>query len=292
MRKQELARVKLEASKYFNKIDFIGNEFAIFNDISDIPIFEYPGRIEPAVLIVCLKGTANVKINLREYEMHQNQLVLILPEHIIQSTGKSDDFEGLFIVISPSFMERDLPTLDKILPIFFYTIDHPCTDIDDAEVELLKEYHTFLWKCARINENPYRREITQNLLRALFYEVSNIFRNHIPNNERKKTRKEELFSKFVKLVSQYFKIDRSVAFYAEKLFITPKHLSATVKEISSKSAGEWIDDQVILEAKALLKTSTLSIQEIAEELNFPNQSFFGKYFKRQTGMTPGDYRKM
>lgn len=81
-----------------------------------------------------------------------------------------------------------------------------------------------------------------------------------------------------------------MGFYADQLHITPKYLSSVIKEVSGRSAVEWIDRYVILEAKALLRYSGLSIQEIAYELNFSTQSFFGKYFKHHTGMSPSEYK--
>ena len=96
---------------------------------------------------------------------------------------------------------------------------------------------------------------------------------------------------FMREVSANYKIDRSVTFYANKLCLTPKHLSGVVKEVSGKTAGEWIDNFVILEARALLKSSEMSVQEIAEYLHFANQSFFGKYFKHYVGMSPKEYRR-
>jgi AraC family transcriptional activator of pobA len=92
-------------------------------------------------------------------------------------------------------------------------------------------------------------------------------------------------------VSLSYKKERGVNFYARKLCITPKHLSWAVKEVSGKTAGTWIDEAVILEAKTLLKSSDMNIQQISEELNFANQSFFGKYFKHYTGMSPKEYKK-
>ena len=96
--------------------------------------------------------------------------------------------------------------------------------------------------------------------------------------------------KFIQILEDNFMTERSVTFYADKLFVTPKHLSAVLKEISEKTAGEWIDLRVILEAKLLLRSTGLNIQEISTKLNFANQSFFGKYFKHLTGMSPRDYR--
>ena len=91
---------------------------------------------------------------------------------------------------------------------------------------------------------------------------------------------------------EYYKEERSLGFYAGKLCITPKYLSLISKDVSGRSAGEWIDQYVVLEAKTLLKSTRMSIQEIADVLNFANQSFFGKYFKHHTGISPKEYRKV
>ena len=95
----------------------------------------------------------------------------------------------------------------------------------------------------------------------------------------------------MKQVFIYYKQERSISFYAEKLCLTPKDLSSIIKQATGKLAGEWIDACVVLEAKMLLKCSEKSIQQIAEELNFANQSFFGKYFKHHTGMSPSKYKE-
>ncbi len=105
-------------------------------------------------------------------------------------------------------------------------------------------------------------------------------------------RNREVFVRFMDLLDQYHQIERSVAFYADKLFITPKYLSSIVKKVSGENALEWINRYVVLEAKSLLMHSDKSIQEVAYALNFPNPSFFGKYFKHHTGMSPGEYKEL
>ena len=92
------------------------------------------------------------------------------------------------------------------------------------------------------------------------------------------------------LLMKHYKDSRSVSFYADKLFLTPKYLSATLKAVTGKKAGQLIDDYVLLQAKVLLRSSDMTIQQISEELNFANQSFFGRYFKQLTGMAPTKYR--
>ena len=228
----------------------------------------------------------------QEHEMTKNTLLLTFPEQILQSVERSSDFSGLFIVISPTFIDRSLNTLKEILPFMFYAKDNPCMSITPAEVEIIKEYHSMLWRKVKMTNNPFRSEITKGLLFSLFYEIYNVINHQMPlHSLPTKSRKEELFKLFMKEVADNYKQERSVSFYANKLCLTSKHLSGVVKEVSGKTAGEWIDSIVILEARALLKSTEMSIQEIAEMLNFANQSFFGKYFKQYVGVSPKQYRK-
>ena len=123
-----------------------------------------------------------------------------------------------------------------------------------------------------------------------FYIITEINQREQPG-EMKQGRCEVLFDEFMSLLQQYNKRERNVSFYAKQLNITPKYLSSVVKEVSGKTAARWIDESVILEAKALLKYSGMSIQEIAYHLNFSTQSFFGKYFKQHTGTSPSRYKR-
>lgn len=102
--------------------------------------------------------------------------------------------------------------------------------------------------------------------------------------------KNSVVAKFLELVQTHYREQRLIGFYASKLCITPKYLSKLVKEHTGRSAGEWIESHVILEARAMLQSSDMTIQQIATSLHFPNQSFFGKYFKRATGISPKQYR--
>ena len=158
----------------------------------------------------------------------------------------------------------------------------------------MKEYHAFIRKRLKNKEALYRKEVVMGLMQGFFFELCNIFTNHAPANAttmKNKSRKEYIFERFYESLVESYQSERSVKFYADQLCLTPKHLSGVVKEVSGKTVGEWIDELVILEAKALLNSSSMNIQEIADRLNFANQSFFGKYFKHYTGMSPKGYRK-
>lgn len=271
--------------------DYIENDFAIFNNVNNVPIFDYPTRIDLCVMAISLNGYSRVGINLKDYNLKKNDMILITPDQIVQLHEKSDDFAGVFFVLSHAFMDEIAVALERILPIYLYIKDNPCTILSEDEVSSVIKYHSFLWDRVRNTSNVYRKEIVKNIIRALVFEIYSIFESHVPP-KRFKSRKEELFESFLFSVSRNFIKERSVTFYADQLFLTPKHLSRVVKEVSGYSAGEWIDEQVILEAKAKLKSIPLTIQEISDQLGFPNQSFFGKYFKSHAGMSPSDYRKM
>ena len=244
------------------------------------------------MIAVCLTGSGKVGVNLREFEVTAGTLLMTLPEQIIQSLGVSDDFSAIYIAVSPQFIDRTFTQMKELLSFMFYIKEHPCIPLSKTEQDCMLEYHSFLWKKVKMKDNVFRKEIAKGILSAMFYDLYNFCRKHMPIDEiRPKTRKEELFEKFMREVSACYKMERSVIFYANKLCLTPKHLSGVVKEVSGKTAGEWIDNFVILEARALLKSSEMSVQEIAEYLHFANQSFFGKYFKHYVGMSPKEYRR-
>ncbi|MBQ8673103.1 MAG: helix-turn-helix transcriptional regulator [Bacteroides sp.] len=291
METESIRRVDLSAINHLPTIDFIGNDFAIFNDIRDIPISGYPTRLNAVCFALCLQGNAQVNINLQDYEMQAGMMTIILPEQIVQQGSRSDDFQGLFIAISKSFIDGVVPAMQQLLPLFFQIKERPCIPLNAQEREAFMEYHSFLWKKVRLKDSRFRKEITQGLLVSLFYEIYDIYSQHADQVHRPKNRKEELFGRFLQLITEHYKQQRSVSFYAGKMFLSPKHLSTVIKAVSGKTAGEWIDGLVVLEAKALLRSTDMSVQEISDELHFSNQSFFGKYFKHHTGISPKEYRR-
>nr|WP_320058946.1 helix-turn-helix domain-containing protein [uncultured Bacteroides sp.] len=269
----------------------IDDDFALFDDVKDFPLYSYPERLEAAVMVLCLQGKWQLEINLKKQQLSSGSLMLIMPEQILQSIEISSDFSGIFILMSKNFIDNIFPKLKGLLPFIFYLKDQPCISIDEEDQKCILDYYTFLLKKAIQNDNHCRKEIAHGLVLALFYDIYNIYRKQMPQVVVHESRKEELFEQFLHLLNSTFRKERNVIYYANKLFLTPKYLSRVVKEVSGKTAGEWIDDFVILEAKALLKSTGKSIQEIAEELHFANQSFFGKYFKHHTELSPKEYRK-
>ena len=293
MKNREIPRLDLSmiGSEEKKHMDIIDNDFAIFDNLDDIRVFDYPSRIGLAALTICLKGETRTSIDLKEYVIRANDMVITLPDQIIQKHSESDDLATCVIALSPDFVRNSLFSMQQFVPATLHIRDNPCITLDPEEVVRLLEYHSFLRQKVKMKGNKFQKEITLSLLHALFYDIDNIVDRHMPMGTQSKTRKDELFEQFIHTIQQYYKKERSVSFYADKLCLTPKHLSNVLKELTGKSAGEWIDDYVILEAKTLLKSTSLTVLQISEELNFANQSFFGKYFKQHTGMSPMQYRR-
>lgn len=285
-----IPKINLSTVSSIQDIDFIDEDFAIFDDIRDIPLSNFPNRIDAAVLTVCLSGWCKVGINLQEYTINAGDLLMTVPNEIIQKLGSSDDFSGIFIATTRCFIENTLPRQKEWFTFLLHLTNYPTVNLTKSELECIMEYHTLLWKKVKFKDNPFRREIAQGILAGLLFEIYSIYIQRMPQQMKVKSRKEDIFEQFIDLVSAEYKSVRKVAYYANKLCLTPKYLSGIVKEVGGKTASQWVDDFVILEAKALLKSSDMNVQQISEALHFANQSFFGKYFKHYVGISPKEYR--
>ena len=164
--------------------------------------------------------------------------------------------------------------------------------MEDVETLSFVDFFELLIRKAVDLENQYRRESVILLLRILFLDIYNHYKvNSLDSTATIDVHKKELTHKFFQLVMSNYKVNRSVTFYANSLCITPKYLTMVVKEVSGKSAKDWITEYMILELKGLLTNSTLNIQEIVEKTQFSNQSSLGRFFRRHTGLSPLQYRK-
>lgn len=276
-----------------NSLDAIDNDFAILDSSAIFSLFDGPGKLDVAAVGLCQQGVGTIRIELHDFDLKPGCLCLLLPSQLVENRGISPDFKGVFLVISRQILEK-LPKMNNILSFFFFLKSHPLLELSNEQQGVFEDFHRLIGKVVKNRENSYRREAVLGLLQSLFYELCHIVHLQVPSETMAlnvKTRKEEIFESFFRLLNVSYQSERSVTFYADKLCLTPKYLSAVVKEVSDKTVSDWINQFVLLEAKALLKSSTMNIQEISDRLNFANQSFFGKYFKHYAGVSPKEFRK-
>lgn len=272
--------------------DKLGEDILVFDhdirfDNEDV----FPLRVDALLIVLCREGTGSIGIDLREYEIRKDTLIVIQPKNYIFLSSHSSDFSCSAVACSNHVVEDVLPKLTDILPLLMHHRTEPVSYLSEEDAGGIYLFYELLRKKLRGPKTPFLKQKVLCLLQAALYELMDINMKNADDKEPQRTRKEEIMAKFILAVSENFRQERQVAEYARKLFITPKHLSSVVKEISGLTAGDWIENYVVMEAKVLLKTTDMTIQEIAVYLNFANQSFFGKYFKHHTGISPTSYRK-
>ena len=263
------------------------------NSASEMEIFRFPSRLNALIIGVGTEGETSLTSNLQEFRLKKDSLFIFSPKHILQ-VQSNNRFKAHLIVIAPDFLKRINIDTKRMMPLFLQFGSLPCMELTQAESQSLRSFISMVEQELKGSETDFSSEIIGGLIAATIYKVGDILTHYLTEHPEVDSpihnRAEEYFRQFTELLGEHYKHERSVGFYARQLCITPKYLTTLIKRISGKSVSEWIDNYVILEAKTLLKYSNMSVQEIAYYLNFPNQSFFGSYFKRNAGMSPSQYK--
>ncbi len=279
--------------------DFIISHLTAKEFLSDerMQFLKKPFRFNGYLAYFCLGGDINLEINLKSFTVSRGTLVINTPGNIcrVQSMGEEQiqDLNVIIMAMSPEFLTTIRLDFNSLYRESNSILDNPCISLSQEEFETSRMYMRIAEQL--IHSGAARsRDALRYLISSVFYYLGNIWTEKI-SEARKAADKGSVRSKmtsdaFIKLVVEHHNEERNMAFYADKLCLSPKYLSKLVKTQTGRSAPEWIDAFVILEAKNLLKYSEMSIKEIVYKLHFPNQSVFYKFFKAHTGMTPSDYR--
>lgn len=253
----------------------------------------YPFTLDGVAFAICIGGNAKIKINFKEYEVGKNTIITIMPHSVIEYLDRSDDLMMEFLIFAPDFI-TEMP-MSNNLDISKSIVQNPCLKITEEEGEKYLEFHSFIVKQYKRKDHPFRVALAKNLLYSLLIEVGSIYYNQLSEldeiNKKSNSYQDDMVYRFFKLLLQYHKEEKTMQFYADKMCLTPKYLSTIVKEKTGRTAFSWINEALISTIKYLLKTTDKTILQISDEMNFPNPSFFGRFFKKHTGMTPVKYRE-
>ena len=288
---KKIAQLSLSkfADLYADKL--VSPEFFIADEKQLLSLSEYPYRSDGYIIGICTRGHALVEANLQVYEAKPDAMLLATPFHILRIYNSSDDFLCRFIVFSKAFLTENNVNSHFLESFsYFKSASLPVIYPDHEDAKMLLDIYLLMQQKLEREHHPYRMEISRSMLTTMLYEVESIYEKQHVMIKGKQTRKQELNMLFQDLVFHHYKEHRNVQYYADSLYVSPKHLTETIKEVTGRTAGEWIDDAVVLEAKVLLRNHDVSIARVAENIHFPDQSSFGKYFKKHTGMSPSDYR--
>ena len=266
-----------------------------------LDLLQYPIRIDGYTVVFCVSGHVTVDINLHSFDVSPNTLLINVPGNILRVSmaGVTDTMlsEARFVlaVLSRDFMSGVHFDFNKMFTDSLTLFNNPVISLTEEQISLARQYF-FLANDLLNPALTNRREAVSSLLASLMYVFGSVWSENLLSARESgasasSVRLQQLFDRFIQLVTEYHDSERDMAFYADKLCLTPKYLSKLVKQASGRSAPDWIDAFVILEAKNMLKYSDVPIKEIVYKLHFPNQSVFYKFFKTHTGLTPSEYRK-
>ena len=251
-------------------------------------LFKTPSKVPGYMFLLCFQGTCTITVHLTQYTMKKGTLLILLPDLYFQVLEQSDDCKFIFAGFATELV-RSSSLFSKSIEYTPFIFEKPVLQLEKKGYELMYSYIRIIIKAKYIYNNVITQEQAALTFTQLILGLGNLIKNGKSVNQQY-NRNQEIVKELVRTVVMNYQTERNVSFYAEKMHLSPQHLSTTIKKITGKTLTDIISSFIINDAKAKLKSTEMTIQEIAYSLNFPDISFFGKYFKRYTGMSPKQYR--
>lgn len=267
------------------------NRFEIYSPTQDLSVLfpEKEAQRTPrnrVFLAIALQGSALIEADGKNFLLHAGTFVYLNPNHLVRQFSHTNDFLFEYLSFEFDFLS-DFPLLLKT-DVSDYADNNPCLYLEETDFRLIKKYYDLIEDRYRAG-NEYAI-IIKGLLFSLIHEVGKLYSgNSTPPSS---LRQNELTDRFFSLLHNYYQEKRTVAFYADRLCISDKYLMRTLKKVTGQTFHFWVTDFILRDAKLLLRSTGMSITEISDKLNFPNSSFFARFFRKHTGISPGEFRSM
>lgn len=262
------------------------HSFLVWKEEDLFPILPYPARINFIAIFISVSGSMEGEINLQPARIDNTHIQVYTHSHAARIIRRSDDFKCVGLLFSKKYWED---TILQTHPFNAFTRLIPCIEVTQAQRERLLDFYRIIRSQTQDKGKEYNNEVIKHLIIGMFYELGSIYKDNSRKNKHN-TSGERLMADFLELIYKNYRDHRDVAFYANELSLSQRYFTTAIKRTSGESALRWIEKYVILEAQIQLKNTDKSIKEIASYLNFEDTSFFCKYFKRITGITPESYR--
>ena len=248
----------------------------------------FPFKVSKVTQVVIAQGEISCIVDFYSYALKAPSVAIFLPGQIIESIEANEDFEGFGMVMEKDFTDSlNLPV--SFQERLFFKSNH-FYSLNQEALQAFMTCYTMVSNVMKQEDHPYKEEIIRHLFSAYYYGLG----YYVHKSRKQKalmTCQQEICERFIALASEHFREHRDIGFYADKLCVTNKYLSVLLKQETGMTAHEWIEKYVVLYAKGCLSSTSMTIQEISADLDFPSQSVFGKYFKRVEGLSPKAYRQ-
>ena len=296
MGKKEIRRFDLDTLRTLNLGDptFVSDNVGMIklgnkSPVNNVLPMREPIMLDEARIGLIRKGEGQYTVNLIPRVLKGGTIAFLGKGTIVQFDKLSDDFEmeGMALsdfLLGASFGSRQgIPLIGQYPDLFLQA--------SESEAKVVDSLLTTAWELMH-QETEFSHEAVGSIFAALLHYVSHLNDKHQHQQRQMVSHGHEVFRQFVRMINKHCRQERMLSFYANELCITERYLSALIKQESGLTAKEWIDKAVITEAKVMLKHTDKQIAEISDELNFANTSFFCKYFRRNTGLSPQEYRTL
>ncbi len=278
-------------------IDYVDDDFVVINSLENLPNSNDTVRLNCFLVIFCIEGCVQLEMNTKTYLLEANHMMICLPTAVLSHALISPKHKISIMGFSTRFLQRTVKMDKETWNTISYVYNNPVKYVEESDNLIFKLYTDLIIE--KINQEPqlyYGKEIMQYLFSALFCEMIADLKMNVDHPAEAKKIKDGMkqadyiFKRFMEKLSMDNGSHRSVQYYANELFYTPKYLSKVIKQVCGRGPLDLINEHTIELIKYQLKHSEKSIKEIAEEFNFSNISFLGKYVKAHLGMSPSNYR--
>ena len=258
----------------------------VLDDVRDLPAGDRPFVSSDYVLCIGHKGWIQLLYDNRSDCFEKHTVGVVFPNHSVSMVSKTDDYLATLIVVDASVLND--PMLQIINQMRYRYESHPCVKLDRHEYKMITDVVGGMREIKRL-ELPESRMLMTRLLEFLLRLLSHYRKSKL--NETGANKRVSM--QFHSDLTQHFSRHHDVGFYAERACLTPKYFSAVVKQETGHNAAYWIRGKIIAEAKMLLHIRhDLSLKVIADMLGFGDQASFSRYFKRETGLSPTEFREL
>ncbi|MCR5658451.1 MAG: helix-turn-helix domain-containing protein [Bacteroidales bacterium] len=258
----------------------------VLDDVRGLPTGDKPFVSPDYVICIGHRGHIQLMYDDQPDYSEKYTVGVIFPNHSVCKVSKTDDYLATLIVVDVSVL--DDPMLQIINQMRYRYEPHPCVKLDRHEYRMITDVVEGMREIKRL-ELPDNRMLMTRLLEFLLRLLSHYRKNKLNETSANK----RISMQFHSDLAQHFRKHHDVGFYADKACLTPKYFSAVVKQETGQNAAYWIRTQIVAEAKMLLHIRhDLSVQAIADMLGFGEQASFSRYFKRETGLSPTEFREL
>jgi len=288
----EIQTVDFSMLKEHQKAEYSDGDIVLFNDVAEFS----KGNaylLQMVVMVFCTNGKADIKINGRSFHVEKNDMIICPPNSVVEDIMISPDMRSAAIALSYEAMRHTVHMDKGIWDLRMFVLKNPVIHLDPVGHNLGELYYNLLAVKLKQPNKLYYKQVMHSLFECLFYELASLIQPQIdekPSGDSV-TQGDLLCKRFMELLTKTEGRERSVAKMADQLCVTPKYLSTATKAASGKTALEWIHLYAIETIKRQLKFTDKTIKEIADDMRFPNLSFFGKFVRSHTGMSPTEFRR-